>query len=79
MGWDKQVRVYLGEKVKAAKVTDNTVDFREAFAFSTRLKWEKGAFNNVVIQNKSAHIKRSEHTYFRNAIKAHTFPAPLPL
>lgn len=49
----KKVRVYLGEKVKTAKVTDNTVDFREAFAFSTRLKWRNDAFNNVVIKTNN--------------------------
>lgn len=49
----KKVRVYLGEKVKTAKVADNTVDFREAFAFSTRLKWENDSFNNVVIKKNN--------------------------
>lgn len=30
--------VYLGEQVETAKVTNNTVDFRETFAFSIRLQ-----------------------------------------
>lgn len=31
-------------------MTDNAVDFREAFAFSIGLKGENGAFNGVVIK-----------------------------
>lgn len=30
--------VYLGEQVETAKVTDNTVDLWQTFAFSTGLK-----------------------------------------
>lgn len=40
------MRVYLGEKVKTAKVTDNTVDLREASAFSARLKWASDGLKN---------------------------------
>lgn len=46
----KKARVYLGEKVKTAQVTDDTVDFREAFAFSARLKRGNDAFNSAVIK-----------------------------
>lgn len=46
----KKVRVYLGEKVKTAQVTDDAVDLREAFAFSARLKRANDAFNNAVIK-----------------------------